>query len=502
MSVKTRLQRPGRNLPRLSLAALACAFLTGCASHSATGARQALRAGDSREALKWACELQTSRFSKELGALEAGRIHMLVGDFANSQTHLDTAIETVMAKNETEPVINLGDLAWTGLAATFTDDTVRPYRIPPYEFILALTYQMWNYIFMGRPDSARVEARRAVFAQDAFAEKYGPAAQTGSSGMTGHNAKAMSAMDSEMAGMAPVLELTRSSHENGLAWWFCGILFELDGDASNARLAYQKAWELVPDNPHFERDMLRVFRTEWPEKFEELIEQSNIPAESLGRSGAEIVLVVEEGFVSQRESVKIPIPLIGTTATSVDFPMYRDAFYQPLALSLSTGETRGELSPALYVQSLAYRDLKDKMPGIVARNVIRILTRIGGQQTANFAGGGGMHSHMGSGASIGVGMFNLASAILNKADTRAWYMLPMVAHVYRGNIEPGEHTLVLAANRGYYGRTVSFPVTIGEGETRLVWVADIGGQSHAVSAPMNENGGPAAREEINSLLQQ
>jgi len=471
--------------------------LAGCVSPNVAvdRARHDLRSENYLAAQSWANGIKSSVFSKELGLLELGRVHMLSGDFEASAVAFDQAIETVLQKDEFGPVINIGDVSWNVVAGTLTDDRTRNYRIPPYEFIQALNYQMWNYIFLGKPDAARVEARRTRFAQDALAEKYGPMVQGGSAGMTGSNAGAMYIVDSRMTAMAPVLEKTRSSYENGLAWYFCGILFELDGDASNARIAYQKAWELLPGNPYAERDMLRLARTEAPHTFNDLMSRSRLPPESLSRSQTEIVLVVEEGFIAQRYSVKVPLPLLGTSATSVDFPMYHDGYYLPAPLHLSSSAAdTGMLSPALFLQSLAYQDLKEKMPGIVARNVTRVLTRVAAQQVANHAG----NSDVATILKACVWMFNLGSAIINKADTRAWYTLPMVAHIYRGNASPGAYALTLRNQAN--GQTVTLPVTVAEGETRFVWVGDLAGRSRVVTASMNGKGAPTTYTAIGSLL--
>jgi hypothetical protein len=40
-----------------------------------------------------------------------------------------------------------------------------------------------------------------------------------------------------MQAMAPVIEMTRSSYENGLAWYLSGLLLEEDKDQANAALA-------------------------------------------------------------------------------------------------------------------------------------------------------------------------------------------------------------------------------------------------------------------------
>jgi hypothetical protein len=164
-----------------------------------------------------------------------------------------------------------------------------------------------------------------------------------------------------------------------------------------------------------------------------------------------------------------------------------------MTLSLREDEKDvGLLTPSLFMQSLAYQDLKEKMPGIVVRNVTRVGTRVAAQQVANHAGNAYVQ--------LGVAAFNLASSIINKADTRAWYTLPQVAHVYRGNVEPGEYNLTLANQSN--GRTVTFPVTVARGETRFIWVEDPAGRARVVTASMNGIGAPTACSAIGSLLVQ
>jgi hypothetical protein len=96
---------------------------------------------------------------------------MLSGDFLGSSTNFSAAIDTVIEKTETARA-QAGDAGAAVMAGTVTDDRTRPYRLPAYEFIHALSIRCSTSV----PRSARaaaVEARRAVFAQDQIAEKYG-----------------------------------------------------------------------------------------------------------------------------------------------------------------------------------------------------------------------------------------------------------------------------------------------------------------------------------------
>ncbi|MDD3276501.1 MAG: hypothetical protein PHP93_05570 [Kiritimatiellales bacterium] len=338
--------------------------------------------------------------------------------------------------------------------------------------------------------------RRTVFAQDAIAEKYSgeiaAAQEKADKQQADTEAKAMAAVNAKMEIMGPALERTRSSHENGLAWYFCGLIFEKQGDLSNATICYRKAWELSPQNPDIVKDFLRLLQTQDQQAFENLIRQNNVDKKSLTRSSTEIIVLYEESLISRRraEKIQIPIPDFQGTITmiSIDFPFYSDPACSPSPLVLTeNGTALGKSEPAVYLQSLAYRDLKEKMPDIVIRNVTRAVAKIASQQVANQGNGY---------TQLGMMAFNAISSIAATADTRAWYSLPMDTQLYRGSISPGTHTL--ECRSPINGTLLTIPVTVEEGETRLVWIADTGGIAVAATATLSGKGLPPTCQQFNN----
>jgi hypothetical protein len=466
---------------------------SGCATHSRNAAEaiSRLQAGDTASALQWSEKLKTSAHSKNLGAIETGRIKMLSGDFTGSRAEFEEAIDQVLDETENGPVIRIGSIGSTMLASTVADDTVRKYGFSPYEVIQMLHYQTLNYLFCGDPQGAAVEMRRTVFAQDAIAEKYsGEAAdaQAADPRQTDAQATAMAAVNTKMESMGSALERTRSSHENGLAWYFCGLIFEKQGDGGNAALCYRKARELSPYNECIQKDFLRLLQTQDRQAFADL--QNNLDVTGLTRSSTEIVVLYEESMISRRyaEKIQIPIPDFQGTITliSIDFPFYGDPAWMPRPLTLIDGGREiGRTEPAVYLQSLAYRDLKEKMPGIITRNVTRAVTKVASQQAAN----------QGSDyTKYGMMIFNAVSSIASTSDTRAWYSIPMDTQLYRGPIAPGVHTL--SCRNSLTGAALSIPVFVREGETRLVWIADTGGIAVAATASLTGNGEPPTYQQF------
>ena len=496
----------------LVFAAVGLLALTGCvsASKDVVAARAGLRSGNDAVALDWAEDKKDSWYSKSLGYVEAGRVRMLSGDFLGSSTNFSVAIESMIQETDEGPVVNLGDVGANVMAGTITDDRTRPYNLPAYEFIQALNYQMLNYVFLGDINSACVEARRAVFAQDAIAEKYSGEVEKArlkqeedaqkaresadseeKNAATKDDEKASFArVDQEMSKMAPVLEKSRCSYENALAWYLCGALLEEQDDKSNAALSYRKANELCPDNPYIRRDFLRTLASQDQVAYQTLMRQYKLEPQDVMRAQSEILIIFEESFVPQRKSVKIPLPVAGTL-TSADIPFYEEGPHNPVYFEVKCGDkVLGGGAQAVNIQALAYHDLKEKMPGVVLRNVTRIGTRIAAQQIANHAGG--------STAKYTVMAFNAISTVINKADTRAWYTLPAIAYLTCHPVEPGKQTITI--RNPATGYSVAVPVDVMPGERRVVWIADIEGCSRIGTASLNGKGAPPTFCVADSLL--
>jgi uncharacterized protein len=197
-------------------------------------------------------------------------------------------------------------------------------------------------------------------------------------------------------------------------------------------------------------------------------------------------------LISERQAEKIPLPIPdfqGTiTIISIDFPFYNDPAYTPTPLVITDNGTElGTAEPAVYLQSLAYRDLKEKMPGIITRNVTRAVTKVAAQQVANQAGDSFKYGMM---------ALNAISSVAATSDTRAWYSLPMGTQLYRGPISAGTHLLECRSPTS--GTVMNIPVTVSEGETRLVWIADTGGIAVAATASLTGKGLPPTYAQFNN----
>lgn len=428
----------------LSVLSLAALISAGCISvdEDASAAIQAVRTGHGPEAVAWAEKLATeSSYSKNLGLVEAGRVHFLLGDYETANTWLRAAVESAVDRKEGGPKIKLGDVANTALAATVTDDRTRNYYLAPYEINQALEYSILAQEQLGRRADALVDCRLAVYLQEDLAQTYGADLVKEEEKA---NDTAKSLLTENAASMESVIARTRSSWENPLLWWLTGVLFEAEGETQSAEQSYLRAAAIRPDNAIYAADAARIGKK---------------PSPAAGQ--AKLVVVVGDGFISQRKGLKVPIPIY--TGMSMDIPIYGDEAYVPTQVLVEVeGLSRSAAAPALDLQSLAYRDLKEHLVGIITRNITRAGVQAAAQAAVNRNGNGY--------AMAGVFVGNLIISAIRKADVRAWATLPMGEQIWCSDaIKPGKRQVTIAIG----GTTRTFTVDLKPGQTRIVYVNNL-----------------------------
>ncbi len=430
--------------------------LVGCVSvdEDARAAREAVRAGAPAQAVAWAETVAAeSVYSKSLGTVEAGRLALLAGDSAKAERWFRAAVDSAVDRKESSPDIKLGDVGNTVLAATVTDDRTRTYYLAPYEINLALGYGILAELMNGKREDALVDARLAVYIQDSLAKTYGADLQkaAASSDAQATSAGARVCAD-QSAALREMMAATRNSWENPVLWWLTGALFEADGETEMAGQAYRKAAACRPDNPVFAKAAARA--------------DANVRTPA--RGCAKLLVLYEEGLVPQRESLKIPVPIY--TAMSIDIPTYGDkTAYRPNAVAISGLTNLVAAAPALDVRALAARDLDERLPGVVVRNITRAAVQAGAQAAVNANGN--------EYAQLAVFAANAVVSAMRRADTRSWVTLPDGQQVWSEDaMPPGAYKLGVAVN----GRTISVPVTLAAGDVKLVWIADCGARAQTV----------------------
>ena len=441
--------------------ATASAFVCGCRTSykEALRAREDIMFGTGAVAESRAAEMAGSSVNRMLGSIELGRIRMLQGDFAASSALLGPQLEELFDDSNEGPVLKKGQIAGNVLAGTLADDRAIPYELPAFELILALQYQALNSLALGERDNARVYLRRATAAQEQIKEELEETSGADTESDDAANAaNATSAANDIAAKLSPVADAVRASYENALAWYLMGLFFSKEGDPGNAALAYGEAAKISPAVTPFIN-----------------------PAPGPGR---DVIVVYEEDLVDIKEPIKIPLPF-GGTAWSVDFPAYSADLRVPAQVSVDVGGALAAMcSPVVNVRALAYRDLKDRIPGIATRNVTRAAVKIAAQQVANHINTGNNIANWS--IRLGVLLFNAASTAVNEADTRAWQTVPEFVHMARLRVPEQAHSITL--RNAAAGRMCEVPLPEVADGTVLVWFTDVRGFATVTTIPIGWKG--------------
>ena len=436
---------------------LGLAFCGGCRTsyQEAVAARQDVMYGTGDYARERAAKMADSTVNRKLGKLELGRLKMLQGDFGGSSAVMGPQLEELFDETNEGPVLKKGQIAGNILAGTVGDDRAIPYELPAFELLFGLQYQALNSLSLGNMDNARVYLRRATAVQEQLKEELEKPSSDESAVSNepekkedAANAKnASTASDQITAKLSPVADMVRASYENALAWYLMGFVFSKENDSSNAEIAYREAGRINPAILPFTQ-----------------------PAAGAGQ---DVIVVYEEDLIDLQEPIKIPLRF-GGTIWSVDFPVYGAPPHVPAQISVEMGGVvAATCVPVVNVQALAYRNLKDRIPGVATRNVTRAAVKIAAQQVANHVNTGNTYANLALMA--GVFAYNTFSTVITEADTRCWQTVPEHVHLARFRL-PADKTSIVLRN-ALTGRAceVALPAESAGASTRLVWFTDVRG---------------------------
>jgi len=284
-----------RHRPVVLLAVLS--FAVGCVTYVASNLelRTMLAAGEYQQALA-RIDRHPGGNDHLLELLQSGLVLHYAGRYDESNVVFQKA-EDLAASLYTRSVSQAA-------ASLIINDTTIAYRGQPFELAMVPYYRAFNYLSLGDPEAAQVEARKATLALAAAVERT--------------MAEIELPQDREVAG---------TLENNGFLHWFSGMLFESEGamgDAfvayRNAARAYQAGRKLTGVAPPtaLGRDLQRVGRAYGAEaEIDEL--RATIPemfsggaTSTVNGPSGEVVFVIEQGWVAPRDQNVLNIPILTT----------------------------------------------------------------------------------------------------------------------------------------------------------------------------------------------
>jgi len=457
-----------RNASRFSLGLVALLALAsaGCGSHAWNLApvRAALSGGDIPAAVA-EFEKQKRNDDDLLYLLEKGHMLHLAGRWEES----NAAFEAAERRADDLYTKSLSREA----AALLTSDLVLPYRGSPFELQMIHYYRALNYLAVGQPEEALVEARKANERLAIYAEK---------------NEKG------EAETLRPEAFLT----------YVTGLLYESEGEANDAAVALREARRLYADDvalggraPRWlAEDLFAVARHLDISEIVEELRAADAEIASKSKRGDEnnIVVFLESGFVPFREEVDITLPVFeqagnGENGIFLGSPEWyldeygRDVYayradrvkldhvlrfaFPSLVPSPSAvrrcdvafgADARIDAEPALDLAAAVTSEFDRRLPRVLLKTVARAIAK----ETAR---------REGKEKDVVIGwLVNAANVATERADTRSWIMLPARIDIVKASVAPGPRTI--EANfrdaAGNVVETITAEVDVEPGRTAFV----------------------------------
>ena len=430
--------------------------------------RNQLLLGHAAEALPKVRESTPGDDTYVLDQLEKGRIAWLAGQDGVSKQGF-AAADSRLAWEDNQARYRLSH-GLDQAGSLLTNDQTMAYRAPDYERTMLHHYLALNYLQRGDAEGALVEVRRANQVQEralkARADEVRKAKEES------EEAEADTATEGEMRQLmsrgAPELDRligqVKNGFQNAYTFYFSGVLYEAAGDLNDAWVDYQRGYQIAPDNQSLQDALLRLARLrgsvdELKETEKKLGRKAPPPVKDQGQ----LVVLFEDGLIPARREIFLPLPISTSSGDfrtfTVAVPYYDNRASDTGPLTVSVGKQAGRTSSLVRLESLAAKDLQERLPGMLTRQALRLVAKEQLRRSAAKEGG--------DVGNILVGIFNTLS---ERADTRSWLTLPAEASSWQGMVPAGEVQLQLGA--GSAMRTL--PLTVHAGRTTLVWVQRLG----------------------------
>lgn len=393
-------------------------------------------------------EKPDGKTNKLLYRLEKGLIFHYQGQYEFSNREFEKAerlIDELYTRSASREV-----------AALLTNDAIRPYTGEEFERVLIHYYRAMNYQYLGDPEAALVECRKANLKLEDYAE---------------------------------VAEYELGYRNDAFMQYMTGMLYEAEGewndayvsykDAEKGYRAYRRAFGLSAPRS-LGRDLARTARKlGYEQEAAQHILQYKLAPKELERDiGVEVVVFVESGFIARKHQREINLPIMEGDDTGavwllsdrmvyrhhhphvyrggrvkywlkVALPEYREVASRVQRVRVSGGGQSVEGTVLENLNSIALKNFAEKEDSILLRTAARALAKYlaakGVEKAFEEDGGDDDGEKL---VKEGVGMLlgalvNLFGAATEAADTRGWLSLPGRIHMARLSLPPGTVELTI-----------------------------------------------------------
>jgi hypothetical protein len=462
--------RPLKTLNSYKLFTISLIFsLFGCASFTGSqlfsnynqqidSTLSAIKTNNPDLALQYLPEYSQDNASYILNQLEKSRLLQLHNDIVSSVQSFNTAIELIDQQRFAADIqISKAVETTTSL---ITNDNVRSYNVPSYEQTMVHTYQTLNYVTQNNLEAALVEIRRANLVQE-YALKQNQEAVL----QAADNAKINpSELYARYPSMDKSIGKVKNGFQNAFTFYLSGYIYETAKELDSAYIDYKRAVDIFPNNTYLQHDILRLSKKlGFNEEHRRFKQKFNPTTSPVVTGQGSVLFILEQGLINAKTESRIDLPIYTTNNElrfySVAMPVYRYVRKSNPPLIIAYDEEIYTTQPIVNLASLAAKDLQDKLPGIAARQVARVIAK---EQMRKRAA-----QNNGDIGNIIASIYNIAS---ERADTRSWLTLPDNYQIAKLFMPNGTHTVQLNIN----GNKQSINIDVKSNSKTIVKVQQIG----------------------------
>ena len=365
--------------------------------------------------------------------LNKAMVLRMTGDYADS----------VKAFEQAKPLMEyLEATSVTESAAAFTlSENLRTYEAPLYERLLVHVYQGLNYLQLGQPDSARVEAAQ---------------------------------LDDLLKRLYPNSD---SAPNGGDAFprYFSGLVYEDMGEYSDAMIAYRQAYKSYKAQGATDQQIpvdLKLSLCRFAEylglrdelnDYKKRFGMSTWPPVSQQDGQGQVLFVFSDGMgpVKYAQSSVLPDP-VNAHYYSVSLPVVQRRSQIARYADISVGDITGQTQSMASIYDDAEQQLNADKPKLVAAEIARNVARAAAANAADRR-------------SQGLGtVLSFVASVADQADIRIWATLPDNIQVARVRLAPGTYDMTVQLRGGDGGTRVLKDVVVRPGQmtfTSLQWTS-------------------------------
>jgi len=354
-----------------------------------------------------------SKTDRVLYLLNKGMILRMKRDFVASNSAFEAA------KKEMDRLY-AASVSENTLSVMVNDSTVS-YSGDNFERVLLHLYMALNYLELGQPDSARIEALQLDAKLREFAEK-----------------------------------IPDSKHiEDAFTLYLIGMIYEDRGEWSDAMISYRSAYKVykkyqanyaVAIPSMLKTDLMRMAKqqglTNELEKYKSEFGIELINSKGSTSGMGELVFVLNNGLAPiKREKAVNSFDATTASMVRISLPSYESRNKNVVAARITVNDRQSVTELTEDIDAVAKKNLDSHMPAIITRSVARVVVKAVANKRARELATNNKNNDNAMAGMLGALALQVATVASERADTRSWLTLPSNIQMGRLSLPPGSYNV-------------------------------------------------------------